>query len=300
MGETYSQREQGKPSLEKYLAGGLQSQRQLRIPHLIMLTFVTIVLDGEPWIERHYPVFKSLDLDWRWIICEGVAANTNCTSWCAKIEPRLSTDGTHEYIESLRRDDLRVEVISSPLWRSGKVGMCNAALALIHEPCLLWQVDSDELWTKEQIETVARLFSVYPWNNSAFFRCRYFVGPDVVTVGTDCYGNNTTYEWRRVWTYRPSQRFVTHEPPVLTGAPDRCMSHGMTESHGCVFDHMAYATEAQVAFKQRYYAGAGNPLGHLYANAVDGWRRLQQNDQWPVKLKDYMPWVDDRAQAVRL
>jgi hypothetical protein len=78
------------------------------------------------------------------------------------------------------------------------------------------------------------------------------------------------------------------------------MPHDMTEHHGCVFDHFAYATEAQVRFKQRYYAGPGNPLGHLYANAVEGWHRLQQNDKWPVKLKDYIPWVDDRAQATRL
>lgn len=265
-----------------------------------MITFFTITLDGEPFIERHYPVFKSLDIPWRWIVVEGVAANRNCTSWCANIEPRLSNDGTSEYLQSLFVNDERVSLVARLLWEGGKVQMCNMATQQIKGPCLLWQVDSDEVWTKEQIEKVNTLFGIHPWFNSAFFLCRYFVGPDIVTTGIDCYGNNTAYEWKRVWRFRPGQKFVSHEPPKLCCVRDNPMSHNMTSSHGCVFDHFAYATEAQVAFKQRYYAGQNNPLGHLYANAVEGWKRLQQNDKWPVKLKDYLPWVDDRAQAVRL
>lgn len=265
-----------------------------------MITFFTIVRDGMPWITKHYPVFKSLDLEWRWIVVEGTAANTNCTSWCAPVMPRLSNDGTTDYLIDLAKQDDRVHHIPAFLWRGGKVEMCNWALGLIAQPCLLWQVDSDEVWRKEQIQTVARLFIENPWFNSAFFWCRYFVGPDIVTLGRDCYGNNTAYEWKRVWRFEPGMRFKTHEPPFLAAVQDRPMPHDMTENHGCVFDHYAYATEAQVRFKQEYYAGKNNPCGHLYANAVEGWKRLQKNDKWPVKLKDYLPWVDDRAQAIRI
>jgi len=262
-----------------------------------MVTFLTIVLDGQPFIERHYPVFKSLDVPWRWIVVEGVANNVNCTGWCAELPPRLSNDGTTEYLDSIRDD--RVTVLRRPLWH-GKLEMCNAAMEQIKAPCFLWQVDSDEIWTKAQIETVRSLFQSRAIGfNAAMFRCRYFVGPDIVTLGHDCYGNNTAYEWKRVWQFRPGNRFVSHEPPLFN-TPERILPHSVTVSEGCVFDHFAYCLEKQVLFKQQYYAGLKNPVGHLYANAVEGWKRLQENQLWPARLQDFLPWVDNKATVVRL
>jgi hypothetical protein len=59
-----------------------------------------------------------------------------------------------------------------------------------------------------------------------------------------------------------------------------------------VFDHYAYAIENQVRFKERYYG---------YRDAVKHWRKLQSHPgPWPVKLKEFLPWVDDRVMAVRI
>lgn len=265
-----------------------------------MINFFTIVLDGEPWIERHYPVFSSLDMDWRWTVVEGVAGNRNCTSWCNALRPRLSVDGTTEYLRMLANLDSRVLHISSPCWPDGKAFMCNAALAMMTRADLLWQVDADELWTKTQIQEVVDLMRRNIWANCADFYCRYFVGPDrYVQVQPNSYGNHTAYEWRRVWRYFPGLRFESHEPPLLRGVPRKPIPHDVTRNVGAVFDHMAYATRAQMEFKAVYYAGHKNPNADLWRNCVGGWERLQAVTEFPVKLKDFFPWVDGKAQVVR-
>src|SRR6185503_8916213 len=89
------------------------------------LVFLTIVLDGMPWVTRHWPEFERLDFDWQWHVVEGAAANTACTSWCAPIAPRLSNDGTTQYLDALASYDHRVILHRKELWQ-GKLDMVNA------------------------------------------------------------------------------------------------------------------------------------------------------------------------------
>jgi len=267
-----------------------------------MLVFFTIALDAMPWLCHHYPVFCQLKVPWRWIVVEGVADAVNCTSWCAKIPPRLSNDGTTEYLRHLCAKDSRVTHITQPIW-NGKVSMCNAALALIREPCLLWQVDSDELWEAGTIEHVARLFlsELLSELNCAYFHCRYFVGPDrYIQIRANSFGNHDAYEWKRVWRFRPGMTFLTHEPPSIIGFHEKPMVQSFMDSEGCRFTHMAYATRKQMEFRAHYYAGSTNPNANLWMNCVEGWERLQAVKEFPVKLNQFFPWVDDRAEVVRL
>lgn len=254
--------------------------------------FVTIVLDGMPFITWHYPTFRQLKLDWHWTVVEGVAIPKRCTSWCANLEPRLSLDGTHEYMRDLAMFDKRVTLIVRSEW-PGKAAMFNEALDRISEPeYLLWQVDSDEIWRADQIELAAGLLSQMGSANCMWFRCRYYVGPDLVITSRNGHGNNEAYEWRRLWRVPRGTRFFTHEPPILEGYTERPWRHDETERLGLVFDHYAYATVAQMRFKERYYGGPSNAKGKLYRDCPRNWMRLQANAQWPIKeLASYLPWV---------
>jgi len=256
----------------------------------LKIHFVTIVLNGMPFISWHYPILRQLKTDWQWIIVEGVAAPEQCTSWCAPIPPGLSTDGTREYLDSIAAFDKRVVLLRSVYWH-GKVAMLNAACELIQEPGLLWQIDSDEVWSASQIETMNRMFRQDKKRNCAWFFCRYFVGPDIAITGRNC-GNNTDYEWNRVWKIKSGVRFKSHEPPKLEAFQEIPFAHKETEANGLVFDHFAYATEAQVAFKEVYYGSENNKCGGQYKGAIDRWKRLQSNMKWPTTIgKDFMPWV---------
>lgn len=252
-----------------------------------MIHFVTIVLDGMPWIGWHLPVFNCLPMRWHWHIIEGVADPVKDTAWCKPIPPRLSQDGTKEYLDSIAHHP-NISIYRKELWH-GKTEMFNYALDRIKEPGLLWQVDADELWTAEQINIVRSQFDSAPKRNCADFWCRYFVGPDIVVEripGT--WTNADEIMWRRVWRFQPGMRFASHEPPVL----ENHQRNPIPRAWLPVFDHYAYATEAQVAFKEQYYG---------YTGAVEGWRRLQSNTRWPCRLGEFLPWLkNDGAMANKL
>lgn len=256
------------------------------------VAFFSIVLDGMPWITFHYPEFRRLSFDWEWHVVEGVAAPVKDTKWCRKIPARLSNDGTTKYLESLNFDP-RVKLYKKELW-NGKVEMVNAPLKNIKQPCLLWEIDSDECWKADQFSLMRRMFIREPDRSSAQFICRYFVGPDIISISKGSYGNRS-YDWLRVWRFNPGMTFVTHEPPVLDGIQDDLkFSQEETSRAGLIFDHYAYALRKSVEFKQSYY-------GHgKYSNAVKKWEALQRNQTWPALLRDFFPWVDDNALVKRL
>lgn len=269
--------------------------------------FFTIVLNGRPFIERHVEQFRRIGGPWHWHVVEGVSDLVHDTAWSVARGGRVphdlhragrSIDGTSEYLDRLAAEfPDNVTVYRKPPGRfwDGKIEMVNAPLANIHEPCLLWQVDADEMWTAEQAESVRRMFAERPDATAAFYLCHYFVGPDKVITSTNTYGNHTDYEWIRTWRFTPGCRWQAHEPPRLMKPTEdgwrdlaaiRPIMHDETVARGLVFQHFAYATETQLRFKESYYG---------YADAVAQWRRLQEAEAFPVLLRDYFGWVRDGA-----
>ncbi|MCG2721195.1 MAG: hypothetical protein L6290_04145, partial [Thermodesulfovibrionales bacterium] len=270
--------------------------------------FFTIVLNGEPFIRHHIEVLRQLRFKWHWHIIEGVADLKHDTAWSLQFGARitdnlhksgLSNDGTTEYLDDLAGrypEDITIYRKQDGSFWDGKIEMVSAPLAQIEEECLLWQVDVDELWTVEQLSMGRKMFIQQPEKTAAFYFCHYFVGTDIVITTRDTYGNNSSYEWLRTWHYKAGDRWIAHEPPRLcrqTGkgiwrdlASLNPIMHSDTESLHLVFQHYAYATEAQLQFKEQYFG---------YAGAVTQWKRLQEQTQFPVFLKDYFSWVKDNA-----
>lgn len=250
------------------------------------LEIFTLALDAMPQLSWHLPVFNRLNCPWLWTIIHGAAMNGGSTKWCARQQPRLSRDGTGDYLKSISYHP-RVRIIEKEEWES-KDAMCNAAVNQIREPCILHQIDSDEVWSAEQLEKIYRLMVTMPKYNMMQYYCRFFIGQNIVTTGVDSYGNNPG-EWNRTWHYKPGMVWKSHEPPILFGCEIPFITRDESRAHGLVFDHYSYVFENQVAFKGQFYK---------YPNILSFWRRLQQNKQFPVKrLKSYLPWVDERASA---
>jgi glycosyltransferase involved in cell wall biosynthesis len=270
--------------------------------------FFTIVLNGEPFIRYHIDVFRTLDCDWHWHVVEGVASLVHDTAWSTvtgghittEIHRRgLSSDGTSEYLDTLvQQYPGRVTLYRKPLdalW-DGKQEMVSAPLKRLPDDCLLWQVDSDELWTVAAIRRVHRLFVDNPDRTAAFYWCDYFVGERLVIATRYGYAQNPDQEWLRTWRFRSGAHWVKHEPPTLmlrdaTGC-DRDLGrakpflHDEMEAHGVTFQHFAYVTEAQARFKETYYG---------YTAALESWRALQRFDGVSARLGDYLGWVRDNT-----
>lgn len=254
-----------------------------------------------PFLPIQFATFQRLKCNWRWHICEGAAANTGSTKWCKPQQPRLSKDGSTAFINSIRSHP-RVRVYQQQWWEGGKDQMCNEVLKWIKEPCWLMQVDVDEVWSPEQLDRLVSLFNgpIGENHNCAQFYCRYFLGPNIITIGENSYGNRAT-EWLRFWKFHPGMKFLSHEPPVMQGINDTgetnkgdpipnemLLTRRETAALGLVFDHYAYVFPQQVMYKQAFYG---------YEGALEQWYRLQRNTVWPVKLRSFLPWTDDKAQA---
>lgn len=274
------------------------------LPVELPMHFFTIVLNGQPFIQYHIEVFKQLPCRWHWHIVEGVADLKHDTAWSVKNGGKvtnelhkngLSKDGTTEYIDQLIAqypDNITVYRKPPGQFWDGKKEMVNAPLNSINEECLLWQVDIDELWTLTQIMTVKQLFALYPERTAALYWCWYFVGEHLVVSTRNCYSQNPHQEWLRTWRFQPGCRWDAHEPPILVNkqgknlAKIKPFTHDETEKYGLIFQHFAYVTPDQIAFKEKYYG---------YKNAVEQWLKLQEVDQFPVHLKDYFTWVKDET-----
>jgi hypothetical protein len=249
-----------------------------------MLTLFTIVLNGEPYIEQHFDTLRQLTIPWQWRIVEGVAEPTHCTSWCRTMPDRwhrdyVSVDGTHEYLRAV--DGLRAGEgsISVSFRRSpwpGKLAMVNRALEGVEDGVVM-QVDSDEIWQAWQLERVYEMLLPQPPRTAARFHCNYWVGPRKVLTNTSGWARGDL-EWLRAWRWGPGVKMLRHEPPIVTGF-DRCVSIESTMAMGLVFDHFAYVTEQQIAWKEDYYGMDG---------LTDAWHRLQAT-RGPVNLQEFIP-----------
>lgn len=186
--------------------------------------------------------------------------------------------------------------------------MVNAALAgraLKHigekeESFLVWQMDSDELFSAAQIAECRRMFLRDESKNAAYFWCRYFVGEDKIITTRNCFGNHPEYEWLRVWRIKPGMLFKTHEPPVIDGLKLNPFTHAETEARGLVFDHHSFTTRAQVEFKSRFYAGANNPNARHYKGLVERWEKFQAQTEWPRQAIEVFPWVEPHCMVDRI
>ncbi len=272
--------------------------------------FFTIVLNGEPFIRYHIEMLRRLNVPWHWHIIEGAAELKHDTGWSVSNGGQLqrtyhnnglSNDGTRQYLDKLKSENSQNITIyrkgDGKLW-DGKKEMVSQPLPNIREEALLWQLDSDEIWSTEQIEKMHQMFISEPQRFSAYFWCWYFVSPKQIISSRNCYAQNPNSEWLRVWRYHPGMLWISHEPPVLAlkGSDGNFYNVGQiapfrhleTEAAGLLFEHYSYVTEEQVEFKQSYYG---------YAGAVESWRRLQKAPPTNVKLRDYFSWVKDDTEV---
>jgi hypothetical protein len=297
---------------ERLAAVTSQIQADAKDDGTLPVHFFTIVLNGEPFIRYHLDVLRSLPFRWHWHIIEGLAEPYHDTAWPLAngqiITPDmhqfgLSNDGTSDYLDDLvEAYPDQITLYRKPTgqtWR-GKIEMVNAPLQALNEVCLLWQIDVDELWTRDQLIRMREMFLAEPERTAAFYWCHFFVGEDLAISTRHCYAQRPEKEWLRTWRYRPGMIWFSHAPPWLSlpgpkgwsiVSEAHAFSHAETEAAGLVFQHYAYATEEQVAFKERYYG---------YHGAVAEWERLNQARHAPLRLGDYLHWVQDETRVDRL
>lgn len=257
---------------------------------VLPIVFFTIVRNGMPWIGCHLPIFNRLTVPWHWIVIEGYARPVKDTSWCKHVDESASNDGTCEYLNCISSHHRRVHYRSG-VW-NGKTAMVNEALNIADQIVgemerLVWQIDADEIWSAHQIEIMHDAMSESD-KTCAIFDCNYYIGPELLSVGSNCYGHKDV-EWARLWRVGAGERFEKHEPPLFNRVENTFSKEETKELCG-VFDHYAYCLDKDVRFKEEYYG---------YSGALRQWENMQENAQSGEMVCQYLRWVKDSAKIER-
>jgi hypothetical protein len=238
----------------------------------------TIILNGLRHL-KHNDYYKTISNNFDlWVLVEGVSLNTGSTSWCKELPDsqhnnNLSNDGTTEFLNELAsQKNIKVIRNGDSGWLN-KDEQVNAAIDAIKkevDECFLWQIDIDEQWTLEQLETAEREL-VNGNGKTGCFYCDFFVGKDLIAKGDWGEGRITPY--RRLWQWK-GESFETHEPPKLNGknGPGLLLTPR--------FKHYAYYYEEDVIFKENYYGG--------YDGLYQRWLHLQEQQNFPVHVSELL------------
>lgn len=261
----------------------------------------TIVLNGLDMLTSQVKEGILNNFDY-WIIIEGAAKNNGSTNWCNPMPDHyhnngLSVDGTHEYILQLAEFHDKVKVVyKNGLWDS-KDEQVNQVFSILKDvdSCFLWEIDSDEFWNIESIKLTEHQLTANK-AKAASFLCDYFVGNgeghQLIVKGG--WGEGNTLRYNRVWQYQKGDKFLSHEPPLLTG-----QTFANTLQLPYRFSHYAYTDVKTVLFKDEWYGG--------HAGIFEKWQKLNSlpKSSFPQPLSALLPdtkwddgktlihWVDD-------
>lgn len=216
-----------------------------------------------------------------WVIIEGAAHPGGSTSWCNDLENNSSTDGTIELIEELEYYTNNVVTVTNrPQGWSSKDKMVNAAITLINNALegtsvkkkYLWQLDIDEQWTIEDMQSAESELDKLD-ADCGCFHANHFVGKNIVARGTWGEGNDPKEPlknaYRRLWRWN-GQEFNSHEPPALEGG------NGVELLLPQRFDHYSYYFNEDILFKAKYYKG--------YENLYEKWLSLHEETVFPQPI----------------
>jgi hypothetical protein len=226
---------------------------------------ITIIYNGLHHLQHGNFVERMMSMFDRWIIVEGHARPGGSTYWCnnLKYQSAESTDGTREYLRTLGVDYIE----GKGFWES-KDAQFQAGVDRLKEitsECTLWQVDADEWWTLEQLETNERALV----GNVGSVGFHHVVGrcEDGLLLAKGRWGGGFV---NRVWRWK-GQDLECHEPATFKG-------QGEVQMLPEKFLHFSYYFEKDVSFKQKYYKG--------HEEVYKGWKKLQEykRESFPIHI----------------
>ncbi len=234
---------------------------------------LTIVYNAKHHLLHNGFAEKMVQMFDKWVIIEGFSRNGGSTDWCTSIRPpHQSTDGTIETCQDLASQyPTKVIFHTSAQGYASKDDQVNKGIELLqgNPDGWLWQVDSDEQWTEQDLTEAESMLEIGS-NVAGGFQFYHYLCKDSdgkQLVGKGSWGDNIV---ARLWWWH-GQKFKTHEPAIMHGQdgikflPQK-------------FHHYSYVFEQDVEFKSKYYKG--------YRPVLSNWRMLQQNRfNYPIPAK---------------
>lgn len=280
------------------LCDSFEEGEVVRVAFTLAFNCLHHLTDGD-YVEQLLPHFD------HWVFVEGMTKPGGSTRWCKPIPDEFhdghyhSRDGTLQWLQGFceRHKNASVHWIDTP-WES-KDDMVNVALDELHHVCAnqlsppqggkisypisLFQIDADEKWSANQIESAERDLMITPYRCGAF-RCDAYVGPGLVCRGQ--WGEGVGFEYRRIFKWF-GEKFISHEPVVMDGIsgsdiivlPQR-------------FRHNSYLYEKDILFKSKFY-----DMPNLHSK----WIALNKRKEFPVHISELIEgtWAGTNSFIIR-
>lgn len=225
-----------------------------------MRAAITIVYNGLHHLQNGgFTQFMIDNFDY-WVVVEGLSKNGGSTRWIRSVnQSHNSTDGTVPFMKEVSALHDHVLFHSATRPYTSKDEQFNIGISLLKtktQSCYLWQVDSDEHWSIDDINAAERKL----WRsmlNAASFQFNHFVNDDIVAVGD--WGSGRV---NRLWKWK-GQNFKSHEPAIME---KQTMSLELPQK----FNHYSMVFSQDVQFKSKIYPGNEK----VYQNWVkmDSWK----------------------------
>jgi hypothetical protein len=242
-------------------------------------TFGMIVLNGEPFVryalDALYPHAHEI------IVVEGAAPGAAAVATAAG----HSTDSTLAALHTYKRErdpEAKLTIVTAEdqgrpdgFWPGEKHEQC-AAFAERATGDYLWQVDVDEFYRPEDIETVRGLLARDPSiTQMAFKQVTFWGAPRYCVDGI--YLRRGAGIYHRLFKWGPGYRYVNHRPPTVIDAAGHelrtlhFVDGGVLAARGIILYHYSLLFPKQVIEKTKYYgaaAWAGQPKAEAWARAA--------------------------------
>jgi hypothetical protein len=238
------------------------------MPDFPRISFGMIVLNGEPFVRYNlralYPFAHQI------IVVEGAVASAAMN---ATMDGH-SRDGTLETLYQFKSeedpDDKLIIVARDGFWHE-KDAM-SQAYAERATGDYLWQVDSDEFYQPEAMQTVINLLRADPTISGMSFRMITFWGAPQYTVD-GWYLRRGAHNFHRLFKWGARYTYATHRPPTIYDDKGRdvrtlhWLEAEITQAQGIYLYHYSLLFPKQVLEKSAYYQN------------VD-WGQFKAMEQW--------------------
>jgi hypothetical protein len=239
------------------------------------ITFGMIVLNGDQVLEETltsvYPYAHQI------LIAEGPV------SYWQQQGYTTSTDGTNDILNNFPDPDNKIKIVHSQY--SEKDEQCNAYMEFLDdETDYIWNLDCDEVFKPEDIETVISLLEKQRYTSVGFKSITFYGGFDYYLSGFE-----EGAEFIRIRKVYPGSYWQTHRPPTIAHKidnpwPEKHLNfNDLADNYDVRMYHYSYVFPDQVYNKIKYYKEylskencIDNYFGQVYLPWITGNKQQRQ------------------------
>lgn len=184
-----------------------------------------------------------------------------------------STDGTNEILHDFYDPDNKISIVHGQF--KEKTEQCNTYIKNMREDTdYMWSIDCDEIFKKEDIETVISAIEEYKFTSVGFKSLSFYGGFENYMTGFE-----EQSEFHRIKKVYPGSCWLDHRPPTMKHKTEKVwrdlhLSHNLLAANGVRMYHYSYVFPNQVKQKIKYYKAAvsmDNCIDDYYENIYEPW-----------------------------